>query len=195
MRVDRRNWHTLRKPSSAPFCPQQMHYLNRDRIHSAAMVSQPLTAWAMARQEWWVVLMKTGSRTFLICDTVSPKIICNLCLLILWTVGVSTKRIGKYVAVVIRFLNTKHRWVLKQTCPYIGKWKLLTLENQTVATIKQQTFSMDAIDYISGSSDKNACSIPCGGGAEYLHRALRSVGGDKKESLESESHWTRTREW
>jgi hypothetical protein len=50
MKIGRGNRSTRRKPSPAPLCPQQIPLdQTRDRTRAAAMSSQRLSAWAMAR--------------------------------------------------------------------------------------------------------------------------------------------------
>jgi hypothetical protein len=50
MKIVRRNRSTRRKPAPEPLCPPQIpHDLTRVRIQAAAVGSQRLTAWAMAR--------------------------------------------------------------------------------------------------------------------------------------------------
>jgi hypothetical protein len=51
------NLSTRRKPASVQFCPPQTwHDLTRDRTRAAAVGSQRLTAWPMARSLLWVSL-------------------------------------------------------------------------------------------------------------------------------------------
>jgi hypothetical protein len=50
MKIDRGNRSTRRKPAPAPLCPQKIpHEQTRARTRTAAVGSQRLTAWAMAR--------------------------------------------------------------------------------------------------------------------------------------------------
>jgi hypothetical protein len=50
MRIGRGNRSTRRRPAPLPLCPPQtLHYLIRDGTRTAAVGSQWLTAWAMAR--------------------------------------------------------------------------------------------------------------------------------------------------
>jgi hypothetical protein len=50
MKIGRGNRSTRRKPAPAPLCPPQIpHYQTRARFRAAALGSQRLTAWAMAR--------------------------------------------------------------------------------------------------------------------------------------------------
>jgi hypothetical protein len=50
MKIGRENWSTRRKPIPAPLCPPQIPLdQTRDRTRAAAVGSQRLTAWAMAR--------------------------------------------------------------------------------------------------------------------------------------------------
>jgi hypothetical protein len=50
MRIGRGNRSTRRKPAPVPLCPPQiLHDLTWDRTRAAAVGSQRLTAWAMAR--------------------------------------------------------------------------------------------------------------------------------------------------
>jgi hypothetical protein len=50
MKIGRGNWSTRRKPAPAPLCPPQTsHDQTRARTRAAAVESQRLTAWAMAR--------------------------------------------------------------------------------------------------------------------------------------------------
>jgi hypothetical protein len=52
MRIGRGNRSTRRKPAPVPFCPPQItHDQTRARNRAAAVGSQRLTAWAMARPE------------------------------------------------------------------------------------------------------------------------------------------------
>jgi hypothetical protein len=57
MKIGRGNRSTRRKPTPAPFCPPQIPLdQNRARTRPAAVGSQRLTAWAMARP-WGVVTL------------------------------------------------------------------------------------------------------------------------------------------
>jgi hypothetical protein len=50
MKIGKRNWSTRRKPAPTPLCPPQIPYdQTRARTQAAAVGSQRLTAWAMAR--------------------------------------------------------------------------------------------------------------------------------------------------
>jgi hypothetical protein len=54
MRIGRGNRSTRRKPASVPLCPPQIpHDLTCDLTRDAAVRSQRLTAWAMARPWSW----------------------------------------------------------------------------------------------------------------------------------------------
>jgi hypothetical protein len=56
MKIGRGNRSTRRNPASVPLCPPQIpHDPNRARTRAAAVGSQRLTAWAMARPKWEVV--------------------------------------------------------------------------------------------------------------------------------------------
>jgi hypothetical protein len=55
MKIGRGNRSTRRKPLPAPLCPPQIpHEHTRARTRAAAVGSQRLTAWAMARPSWIV---------------------------------------------------------------------------------------------------------------------------------------------
>jgi hypothetical protein len=62
IRIGRGNQSTRRKPAAVPLCPPQIpHDLTWDRTRAAAMGSQRLTAWAMARQYRELVFHETKS--------------------------------------------------------------------------------------------------------------------------------------
>jgi hypothetical protein len=76
----------------------------------------------------------------------------------------------------------------------------LRTERVSVSTDKQQTLSMVTGDYISGRAEKKAFITRMEVGSNISTVTLRVVGGDEKESLESEtvkygreSYGTRTR--
>jgi hypothetical protein len=55
MKIGRGNWSTWRKPAPVPLCPPQIpHDQTRARTWAAAVGSQQLTAWAMARPNFFV---------------------------------------------------------------------------------------------------------------------------------------------
>jgi hypothetical protein len=58
MRIGRGNRSTRRKPAPVPLCPPQIpHDLTWDRTRAAAVGSQLLTAWAMARPYVCILLV------------------------------------------------------------------------------------------------------------------------------------------
>jgi hypothetical protein len=57
LKMDRVNRSTRRKPAAAPLCPLQIpHYQTRARTRAAAVGSQRLTPWAMARPKMSIYL-------------------------------------------------------------------------------------------------------------------------------------------
>jgi hypothetical protein len=54
MKSGRWNQSTLRKPAPVPLCPPQISHAVRTRTRAAAVGSQRLTAWAMARPSTYV---------------------------------------------------------------------------------------------------------------------------------------------
>jgi hypothetical protein len=86
MRIGRGNRSTRRKPAPVPLCPPQIpHDVTWDRTRAAAVGSQRLTAWAMARPQWtllvsfviWQILIKLGSTVY--CTQLVHSF-CKLCL-------------------------------------------------------------------------------------------------------------------
>jgi hypothetical protein len=66
MRIGRGNRSTRRKPAPVPLCPPQIpHYLIWDRTRAAAVGSQRLTDWAMARPNFYLThSVQTGSGAY-----------------------------------------------------------------------------------------------------------------------------------
>jgi hypothetical protein len=59
--IGRGNRSTRRKPAPVPLCaPQILHVLTWARTWTAAVVSRRLTAWAMARPTWWLLVDSKG---------------------------------------------------------------------------------------------------------------------------------------
>jgi hypothetical protein len=79
MKIGRGNRSTRRKPSPAPLCPPQIpHDQSRARTRAAAVGSQRLTAWAMARLSlpyWLCMEPEVGlcSRYLFCCDIESLR--------------------------------------------------------------------------------------------------------------------------
>jgi hypothetical protein len=58
MTIDSGNWNTRRKPAPVPLCPLQIpHDLTWPGTRTAAVGSQCLTTWAVARARWEVTLL------------------------------------------------------------------------------------------------------------------------------------------
>jgi hypothetical protein len=71
MRIGRGNRSTRRKPASVSLCPPQIpHDLTWDRTRGAAVASQQLTAWAMARP---LSTCYTHVQKPLFCSLANPK--------------------------------------------------------------------------------------------------------------------------
>jgi hypothetical protein len=59
--IGKGNRSTRRKPAPMPLCPPQTPHADRARTRAAAVGSQGLTAWATARPEFCVVILKLFS--------------------------------------------------------------------------------------------------------------------------------------